>query len=180
MHLEDLIQRIDQLIEKADEVIQTKEVRLTGTSDPIQTYVNEGLFHAFRSASLSFLAMTFGKEHIHYVEFNSEANQPKLHCAEIGRGILSVAREELAGGWLTTTKGLISSKWRSICSMKDTKIPLRLWPVAFWKSICGSFARNTASQRKRPNRAARNPRKQIDSMQTLPKNRCTTSLTISR
>ena len=110
MHLQDLIQRIDQLIQKADEVIHTKEIRIIGTSDPIQTYVNEGLFHAFRSASLSFLAMTFGKEHIHYVEFSSEADQPKLHCAEIGRGILSVAREELAGGWLTTTKGLISAE----------------------------------------------------------------------
>ena len=109
MHLEDLIQRIDQLIQKADEVIQAKEIRL-GPSDPMQTYVNEGLFHAFRSASLSFLAMTFGKEHIHYVEFNSEADQSKLPCAEIGRGILSVAREELAGGWLTTTRGLISAE----------------------------------------------------------------------
>ncbi|MCY3665604.1 MAG: hypothetical protein OXH81_08090 [Gemmatimonadetes bacterium] len=109
MPLEDLIQRIDQLIQKADEVIQSKEIRL-GPFDPMQTYVNEGLFHAFRSASLSFLAMTFGKEHIHYVEFNSEADQSKLPCAEIGRGILSVAREELAGGWLTTTKGLISAE----------------------------------------------------------------------
>ena len=109
MPLEDLIQRIDQLIQKADEVIQAKEIRL-GPSDPMQTYVNEGLFHAFRSASLSFLAMTFGKEHIHYVEFNSEADQSKLPCAEIGRGILYVAREELAGGWLTTTKGLISAE----------------------------------------------------------------------
>ena len=111
MHLEGLIQRIDQLIQKADEVIQTKGTRLLiGTSDPMQLYVNEGLFHAFRSASLSFLAMTFGKEHIHYVEFNSEADQSKLPCAEIGRGILSVAREELVGGWLTTTKGLISAE----------------------------------------------------------------------
>ena len=110
MHLEDLIQRIDQLIQKADEVIQTKEIRLIGTSNPIQPYVNEGLFHPFRSASLSFLSMTFGKDHIHYVEFNSKADQPKLHCAEIGHGILSVAREELAGGWLTTTRGLVSAE----------------------------------------------------------------------
>lgn len=109
MHLEDLIQRIDQLIQKADEVIQAKEIRL-GPSDPMQTYVNEGLFHAFRSASLSFLSMTFGKDHIHYDEFNSKVDQPKLHCAEIGCGILSVAREELAGGWLTTTKGLVSAE----------------------------------------------------------------------
>ena len=104
MHLEDLVQRIDQLIRNADEVIQTAE------RGQIGSYVNAELFHAFRSASLSFLAMTFGKEHIHYVEFNSKVDRSTPHCAKIGRGILSAAREELAGGWLSTTKGLISAE----------------------------------------------------------------------
>ena len=104
MHLEDLVQRIDQLIRNADEVIQTEERGAAGS------YVSEELFHAFRSASLSFLAMTFGKEHIHYVEFNSKVHQSTPHRAKIGRGILSAAREELAGGWLSTTKGLISAE----------------------------------------------------------------------
>ena len=105
MRLEDLIQRIDQLIQNADEVIQTEKwVELTGH------FVDDELFHAFRSASLSFLAMTFGKDHIHYDEFNSKADRPKPHCVKTGRGILSAAREELAGGWLTTTKGLISAE----------------------------------------------------------------------
>ena len=106
MHLETLIQRVDQLIQNADEVIQTKR-RIKGV---IGTFVDEELFHAFRSASLSFLAMTFGKDHIHYVEFNSKVDQSKPYYAKIGRGILSAAREELAGGWLTTTKGLISAE----------------------------------------------------------------------
>ena len=38
MHLEDLIQRIDQLIRNADEVIQTEE------SVDFRSYVNEELF----------------------------------------------------------------------------------------------------------------------------------------
>ena len=104
MHLEDLIQRIDQLIKSADEVIKTERKermgRLTGAE----------LFYAFRSASLSFLSMTFGKDHIHYVEFNSKVKDSSPYYAKIGRGILSAAREELAGGWLTTTKGLISAE----------------------------------------------------------------------
>ena len=105
MHLENLIQRIDQLIGNAAEVIQTeKRVELVGT------FVDDELFQAFRSASLSFLVMTFGKDHVHYVEFDSKADQSRPHCAKIGRGILSAAREELAGGWLTTTKGLISAE----------------------------------------------------------------------
>ena len=104
MHLEDLIQRIDQLIRNADEVIQTEE------SVDFRSYVNEELFHAFRSASLSFLSMTFGKDHTHYDEFNSRVESPTPYCSRIGRGILSAAREELAGGWLSTTKGLISAE----------------------------------------------------------------------
>ena len=100
MRLEDLIQRIDQLIQNADEVIQTSE----------RNYVNEELFQAFRSASLSFLAMTFGKDHIHYDEFNSNVNRAQPHCARVGRGILSAVREELAGGWLDTTRGLVSAE----------------------------------------------------------------------
>lgn len=100
MNLEGLIQRIDQLIRNADEVLQTTE----------SSYVDEELFHAFRSASLSFLCMTFGKDHIHYDEFNSQVEIPTPYRSRIGRGILSAAREELAGGWLTTTKGLISAE----------------------------------------------------------------------
>ena len=106
MHLEELIQRVDQLIQNADEVIQTqKREEFTGIA-----FVDDELFQAFRSASLSFLAMTFSKDHIHYDEFNSKANKSRPHCVKIGRGILSAAREELAGGWLSTTKGLISAE----------------------------------------------------------------------
>ena len=104
MRLEDLIQRIDQLIQNADGVLQTSEGGSAGS------YVSEELFHAFRSASLSFLSMTFGKDHTHYDEFNSQVTDSRTYYAKIGRGILSTAREELEGGWLSTTKGLISAE----------------------------------------------------------------------
>ena len=105
MRLEDLIQRIDQLIQNADEVIQSEKGVEFGIS-----YVDDELFQAFRSASLSFLAMTFGKDHTYYDEFNSKAERAKPHCARVGRGILSAVREELAGGWLNTTRGLVSAE----------------------------------------------------------------------
>ena len=106
MHLEDLIQRIDQLIQNADEVIQTEK----SYDFIVGSYVDEELFHAFRSVSLSFLSMTFGKDHTHYDEFNSQVTDSSPHCSRVGRGILSAAREELAGGWLSTTKGLVSAE----------------------------------------------------------------------
>ncbi len=105
MNLEDLIQRIDQLIQNADEVIQTDE-----EVEELSADVDIELFYSFRSASLSFLAMTFGKDRTHYDEFNSKVYQSYSYCTRIGRGILSAAREELAGGWLTTTKGLVSAE----------------------------------------------------------------------
>ena len=104
MHLEDLIKRIDQLIQNADEVLQTTR------KGQIGSYVSAELFYAFRSASLSFFSMTFGKGHTHYDEFNSQVTESRPRCAGIGRGILSAAREELEGGWLSTTKGLISAE----------------------------------------------------------------------
>ena len=104
MHLEGLVQRIDQLIRNVDEVIQTEKRGAAGS------YVSAELFHAFRSASLSFLFRTFGKDHTHYDEFNSQVTDSSPYCAKIGRGILSAAREDLASGWLTTTKGLVSAE----------------------------------------------------------------------
>ncbi len=104
MRLEDVILRIDQIIENVDKVIQTQK----GSMGYI--YVDNELFQAFRSKSLSFLAIAFGKEHTHYDEFNSNVTQATLSCTTAGRGILSAAREDLTGGWLTTTRGLISAE----------------------------------------------------------------------
>lgn len=104
MRLEDLIQRIEQIIQDADRVIQTQRGSVA------YKHVDNELFQAFRSKSLSFLVIAFGKEHTHYSEFNSNVTQPSLHAATAGRGILSAAREDLTGGWLTTTRGLISAE----------------------------------------------------------------------
>ena len=104
MRLDDCIQRIDQLIQNADRAIQSAK----GTS--IGADVDAELFHTIRSASLSFLAMTFGIEHVYYVEFNSRVDRSTLYRVKIGRGILSAAREDITGGWLTTTRGLVSAE----------------------------------------------------------------------
>ena len=104
MRLEDIIQRVDQVIQNADKVIQSQRTSMGYTS------VDNELFQAFRSKSLSFLEIAFGKEHTHYSEFNSNVTHPSLHAATAGRGILSAAREDLTDGWLTTTRGLISAE----------------------------------------------------------------------
>ena len=107
MSLDDLIKRADLLIEKADEIIQNVREDVDDFS-PVE--VDSGLFHAFRSASLSFLILTFRKNHPHYNEFDSEVKHGLAHSVRAGRGILSAARDELAGGWLNTTRGLVSAE----------------------------------------------------------------------
>ena len=104
MRLEDLIQRADQLIAGADEVLATERVTAG------YRFVDEEPFRAFRSSSLSFLSATFGKEHAYYTEFDSQVTAAQLSDALGGRGILSAAREEMAGGWLNTAKGLVSAE----------------------------------------------------------------------
>jgi len=104
VHLEDLIHRAEQLIEKADQVLAT-EHEMGG-----HHFVDDEPFRGFRSAALSFLAATFGKDHAYYTEFDSRATAASASDAREGRGILSAVREEMAGGWLNTTKGLVSAE----------------------------------------------------------------------
>ena len=104
MHLEDRIQRADQLIKNAGKVLLTEKI------EEGDSFIDVEPFQAFRSASLSFLATTFGKDHTHYDEFDSEVKQAIGENVRAGRGILSAAREELKGGWLITTKGLVSAE----------------------------------------------------------------------
>ena len=107
MFLDDLIGRADQLIENADEILKGVREDLD-EYDPVD--VDSGLFHGFRSSSLSFLVATYGKGHPHYDEFDTKVKNGFIHNVQAGRGILSAVRLELKGGWLTSTKGLVSAE----------------------------------------------------------------------
>ena len=104
MLLDDLIQRADQLIARADDVLETEH------DTAGYHFVNEEPFRAFRSGCLSFISATFGKEHAYYTEFDSEVTGAIPSDVREGRGILCAAREEMAGGWLNTAKGLVSAE----------------------------------------------------------------------
>ncbi len=102
--LEDFIQRADQLIAQAGKVLATEP------ASGGYRYVKDEPFRAFRSASLSSLAAIFGKEHAYYTEFDSQAKSTSPSDTGQGRGVLLAAREEMAGGWLNTRKGLVSAE----------------------------------------------------------------------
>jgi len=104
MRLEDFIKRADDLIGKADQLLKTEY-----TSNYTK-WVDGEKYCSLRSAALSFLAAAFGKDHSYYTEFNSTVTAAYSSLAEAGRGILTAARDEMAGGWIHTTKGLVSAE----------------------------------------------------------------------
>jgi len=104
MKLEDLVKRVDELIEMANKVLATKERKDYGWE------VNYSLFHAFRSAGLSFLERVFGAKHAYYKEFDAVLSSTYIVCTEAGKQILEAAKDEISGQWLFTVRGLVSAE----------------------------------------------------------------------
>jgi hypothetical protein len=104
MKIEDIKKRVDELISIAGQVLTTTR------SGDYGSYVSSEQFNEFRSASLSFLRNTFGKDHPFYEEFSKQAKDSTPFDTEEGRGILKAAKQEIDGGWLFTVKGLISAE----------------------------------------------------------------------
>jgi len=72
--------------------------------------VNNDLFSAFKAASLSFLDNTFGEKGAYSTQFRGEVSDTLITSVTHGVGILQGARGEMAGGWMVTTRGLISAE----------------------------------------------------------------------
>lgn len=104
MKLEDLVKRIDELIGMADKVLATKKHQDYGWE------VDYSVFHAFRSAVLSFLERVFGAKHVYYKEFDAIVNSQYITSTEAGKQILQVVKEEISGEWLFTVRGLVSAE----------------------------------------------------------------------
>lgn len=104
MKLEDLVKRADQLILMADKVLETRKEKQFGSE------VDFSLLHAFRSSVLSFLERVFGAKHVYYKEFEAIVNTQNTTNTEAGKQILKAARDEIAGGWLFTVRGLVSAE----------------------------------------------------------------------
>ena len=82
MKIEQIKDRINELIELADQVL------LSANSN---SYVNTELFQEFRASGLSFFRNTFGEQHPYYKEFDSEVSGSYSPYSLEGRGILKAA-----------------------------------------------------------------------------------------
>ena len=106
MKVEDYIKRVNELIDKGQLLLRTRErYKYSGGE-----YVDKTGFTDFRTSCLSFFRHVFGEDTPHFKEFDSKVKSADPDDVERGIGILLAAKEELEGGWLTTTKGLLSAE----------------------------------------------------------------------
>lgn len=105
MRIEQIKDRINELITLADQVISTNRNSEYGGS-----YVNTELFQEFRASGLSFFRNTFGEQHPFYKEFDKKVSDTYTHHSQEGRGILKAAKQEIDGGWIFTVKGIVSAE----------------------------------------------------------------------
>ncbi len=98
-------------IRRADEVLALGQAALgTRHGTNMGFMVKPEPFGAFRSSALSFLSNVFGASHPYCTDFDSSVSKPYASQVEAGVGIVTAARSELAGGWLQTTRGLVSAE----------------------------------------------------------------------
>ena len=104
MVIQDFIERANELIKKADMVLASRRTTDFGE------YVDSGLYYEFRSSSLSFFTALYGESHPYYKEFDKHVDVERPDEVERGRGILRAARDEMAGGWLNSVRGIVSAE----------------------------------------------------------------------
>jgi len=103
--------RTHDLVKRADELIQMADSSLS------QTYQSSGVSRLkpeplalFRTSALSFIRNVYGDAHSYYADFEGRVTHNHIGAVQYGRGVISAIRNELAGGWTSTVKGLLSAE----------------------------------------------------------------------
>ena len=104
MRTDDIVKRIDELIEEGNQVLKTRCTRNS------TYYVDSGAMIGFRAGSLSFIERIYGCKYSYSSEFDKNTLRFSPSDAERGIGILKAIRNEILGGWLFTVKSLITAE----------------------------------------------------------------------
>ena len=104
MKPQEVITKLDELIGLANELDEKK------VSTRMETLVDYELFVSFKTQSLSFIIKLLGNDHIYVKEFRQRVVRRDLSDVEAGRAILNGVKNEVNGGWLNTTRELISAE----------------------------------------------------------------------
>ncbi|HKC00834.1 MAG TPA: hypothetical protein VKD23_18775 [Terriglobales bacterium] len=106
MTIKDLERRIDQLVAQAGTALRNSRI---GQYSHIPAMEVEE-WAALRAAGLAFIESTFGREHSYYIEFDKKARDSWESSGKYALGILTAVRDQIKGGWVETTKGLVSAE----------------------------------------------------------------------
>ncbi len=104
MNVADFSTRADAIIALGEQVLPTWRTTQYG-----HEYDNT-LYASFRAAGMSFLANTFGTDHPYYREFEKHSADAYTTTLKSSIGVLKAARDEVAGGWAVSTRGLVSAE----------------------------------------------------------------------
>ena len=105
---EDLVKRLDDLIDKGD------EVRRTHKPNPPNVIgfptLNSGAFAEWQTQSLAFLHRVVGKEHVYTSSFEADVTKGFPSVVSTGQGILRALRQDLEGGYLVNVQTLVAGE----------------------------------------------------------------------
>src|SRR5205809_7813756 len=105
------MKNIKDLIARAAELVTLAKRALANTvTGDWGSHVPSAEFATVRASALSFIEMVYGREHSHYREFDAQVADVSHYYMEHAVGILTAIQTELAEGWLTTTRGLVSAE----------------------------------------------------------------------
>jgi hypothetical protein len=106
MTLSDLQTRIDQLLAQGENAVNNARM---GTLTRLLCMQAEE-YAGFRAAGLAFIESTFGREHSYYREFDKGLHDALVSSGKCGLGVLTAIRDQIKGGWIETTKGLVTAE----------------------------------------------------------------------
>jgi hypothetical protein len=105
MKLEDIQKRVVELIQKANNIIISKKANGSGL---IRIKASELI--GLKTGALSLILKIYNSNHPYYLEIDKLTNYNYPITASKILNILNSVKEEVTGGWLFTTKGLVSSE----------------------------------------------------------------------
>ena len=105
MKLDDLIIRVDELLKQEAYVRKTRSTDSIGIES-----VDYAQLRGLRTAALSFIKRIYGDSHPYYIEFRDGVSREYFQSVELAQVILRNIKKELKGGWIFSTKGLVSAE----------------------------------------------------------------------
>lgn len=105
---ERLVERVEALIEKGDQVLATHKPNPPGVIG--FPTLDSGAFAEWQTQSLSFLVNILGPDHVYVENFKRDVESGHRDIVKAGQGILRAVREDLTLGLLHKIRSLVAAE----------------------------------------------------------------------